>query len=135
MGTRGGRIILWDVENARLPKGMGIGEAVQHIRTLTRCDDTCGNGEHLDLGFHIAYTQGVLTSQQLNTLEGMGVRTHTVLGKQAGKLHEAENKLGQVKRIQWTGLHPKLLQFPPQSSAGVVGNLPTPPKCTFTKPP
>lgn len=79
---------------------MNIAAAVQLIRRIAGCDQACGGLGHEDCGFHIAYTHDVLDKFQLNSLKGLGgVNTHSVLGKVAGKGHEAEDKLGEVSQV------------------------------------
>jgi len=73
--------------------------AIREAVTKYSCkddDSVCGALPHSFTQFHVAYTHGILTTAQLNQLEGLDVQHYDVLGKKGGKLHEAENKLHQV---------------------------------------
>lgn len=120
---RQGLLILWDVENARPPVELGLLQTARIIIDEMKGQCSCGavhqGFQDSDIVFHVAATSGVLQQYgrgSETSLQSMGIRIHTVLGKDprkgGGKMHEAEDRLCDVscsvQELQWASSAYKL---------------------------
>jgi hypothetical protein len=77
---------------------MVAAEVAALIRGFVTKSCPCGV-KHTETGYHVAATHGIFHKHDQNGLKGANVRIHPVLGKTAGKGHEAEDQLMTVRFV------------------------------------
>jgi hypothetical protein len=101
-------------QTARVPEGMSLAQAVDHVARLVDCGGSaeCGGGggagaaPHSLRAVHIAYAEGTLDvtardRRQLSVMD-LKVELHPVAGKGADRGREAEDELSEVSTVART---------------------------------